>query len=243
MDLTGDGAAGRIVPRLVVDNTHTLTPGSPGYSPEDTIVVTRGEAAGDLGWNEFRISLSEHFGTHLDAPSHLGRDGLCSVDQIQGSALIGPAVVIDVRGRAARDSDCELTVGDLASWEDRHGMIPASAIVVMFSGWHFRWPDPDSYRNIADGVYHFPGFSPAAAEWLLENREINGIGVDTLSIDHGPSAEYPVHQLILGANKWAVENLDNLHRVPPHGSLMVVGPLKHAGGSGGPARVLTLLGR
>ena len=242
MDLVRDGLMGCVAPRLVVDNTHVMTPESPGYSPEDVIVMTQSEAAQDLGWNEFRISLSEHFGTHLDAPSHLRRVGLYSVDQIPGSDLIGPAVVIDVREQAMRDSDYRLAVEDLVSWEEKYGAIPANAIVLMFSGWHFRWSDPCSYKSIIDGVYHFPGFSSAAAEWLLENRKINGIGVDTLSIDHGPSVDYSVHQLILGANKWAVENLNNLHQVPPHGALMIVGPLKHAGGSGGPARVFALGG-
>lgn len=230
------------LPRIV-DHTHTMGPDSPGYLPDDALVMTPHGDLGAAGWQDYKLSLAEHFGTHLDAPSHFGGPAGLTVDRIPPDRLVGRAVVVDVRARVAGDDDYRLTVGDLHGWEDRHGRIPERAIVVMCSGWHTRWPDAAAYKNQRDGVHHFPGFSSDAVRWLLDHRDVNGIGVDTLSIDHGPSADHPVHRLLLGAGKWALENLTDLDRVPGSGGVMVVGPIKHRGGSGGPARVYTLLER
>lgn len=226
-----------LVRPVIVDHTYTITPDSPGYLPEDTIEMTP-LGDGPL-WHDFRVSLSEHFGTHLDAPSHFG--GALTVDQIPAANLIGPVVVVDVREQVRKEDEYQLQVDDVLASEVAHGKVPAGAIVVMYTGWQERWSDPTAYRNLIDGAYRFPGFSESVATWLLEQRDIVGIGIDTLSIDAGPSVDYPVHKSLLRANRWALENLANLDRIPVRGGLMVVGPLKHKGGSGGPARVYTFL--
>src|SRR5262249_10131576 len=100
---------------------------------------------------------------------------------------------------------------------------------------------PVAYRNLRDGTFNFPGFSIEALSWLLQSRDIKGIGIDTLSFDSGPSRDYPAHKLLLGSDKWALENLCNLDLIPPTGTVMVVSPIKHQGGSGGPARVYSFL--
>lgn len=227
----------------IIDNTHTVAPNSPGYLPEDTITIMPYGTFEKDGWHDYKISLSEHCGTHIDAPLHFGGPGYLTIDQIPPESLVGPAVIVDVRDGVANNIDYELTVADLQAWEKYYGLIPKGAVVVMFSGWQDRWNEPEAYINNQDGVYHFPGFSVDAIQWLLNNRDINGIGVDTVSFDHGLSRDYRAHKLLLKANKWALENLANLDKTPPQGALMVVGPMKHKGGSGGPARVYTFINK
>jgi kynurenine formamidase len=162
-------------------------------------------------------------------------------DEIPETSLICPAVVIHVEERAETDPDTRVTVDDLKSWEAKHGRIPLGAAVLMSSGWKVRIGDQTAYRNMdAKNVMHFPGFSPEAAEFLLKEREINGIGVDTLSVDYGPSQDFKVHYSVLPANKWGIENLANLGKVPERGATVFVGLPKVKGASGGPTRVLAL---
>jgi kynurenine formamidase len=150
-----------------------------------------------------------------------------------------PIVVVDISARAAVDPDAEVTVADVRAFERRHGRIPHGALVAMYSGWETRIGDQAAYRNAdAAGVFHFPGFGVDAAEWLLENRDIQGIGVDTLSQDNGPSATFPVHFAILGAERYGIENLANLSLIPPRGATAFVGLVPWERGSGGPARVI-----
>ena len=225
----------------VIDHTHTLSPENPGYLEDDTIKIIPNKDTTSNDIIEFKIILSEHFGTHIDAPIHFGEKNSIAINQIPPENLVGPVVVIDVRNKVEKDSDYELSLNDINNWEKMHGYIPDNAIVIMFSGWQDRWNKPDFYRNKHDNTYHFPGFSLSATNWMLNNRNINGIGIDTLSVDNGLSKNFFVHQTLFNAQKWCVENLCNLEKIPPIGGFMVVGPIKHEGGSGGPARIYTIL--
>jgi kynurenine formamidase len=190
------------------------------------------------------ICMAEHGGTHMDAPIHFAQGKLAS-DQVPLASCIGPAAVIDVRRQAAADRDYRLRVGDLVAWEKDNGRIPSGAIVVMRSGWGMYWGDKlrylgtDKQGDVAN--LHFPGFSKEAAEFLVSDRDIAAIGLDTPSIDYGPSTDFIVHQVINGANKPAFENLANLDRLPATGATLVALPLKITGGSGGPARIIAIL--
>ena len=182
----------------------------------------------------------EHYGTHLDAPAHFP-PGKLTVDEIPAQKLVGPAVVVDVRSEAEGHPDYQLTAEKIRQWESSHGRIPSGAIVLLRTGWASRWPDAKRYRNQDEkGVMHFPGYSVEAARILLE-RNVNGLGCDTLSIDPGNSADFPVHRLVLGAEKYQLENLANLDKLPETGAFLIVAPIKLEGGSGGPARVFALL--
>jgi len=200
----------------------------------------------DMGyWYEANnISTAEHGGTHMDAPIHFG-EGQLSADQVPVDAGIGPLVVVDVRDKAAADRDYRLAVDDLTAWERDHGRIPDGATVVMFSGWGERWPDAKRYLgtdvrgDIAN--LHFPGFGEAAIRFLIEKRQINAIGVDTASIDYGPSRDFIVHRVLNGAGKPAFENLANVDRIPPAGATLIALPMKIKGGSGGPVRAVAVL--
>jgi kynurenine formamidase len=186
----------------------------------------------------------EHGGTHMDAPIHFAA-GKRSVDQVPLSSLIGPVVVVDVAARAAADRDYLLSVADLQAWEEKHGRIPAGAIVLMNSGWGQFWGDRKRYlgTDVFGDVenLHFPGFAPEAAEWLVQQRQIEALGVDTASIDHGPSKDFRVHRIVNGADKPAFENVANVDRLPASGATVIALPMKIGGGSGAPLRIIAVL--
>lgn len=203
-----------------------------------------GMAAGGYWYAAGNFCMSEHGGTHIDAPIHFGK-GQNTLDQIPLYRLVGPAVVVDVRDAVAKDRDYRLSPGDLKTWESRHGRIPIGAIVVMYSGWGRYWPDKVKYLgsetpNDPESL-HFPGFSSEAAEFLVKERKIDGIGIDTPSIDHGPSRNFAVHQILNGANLYGLENIAHLDRMPPIGATIIALPIKITGGTGGPVRIIALL--
>jgi kynurenine formamidase len=186
----------------------------------------------------------EHGGTHLDAPIHFF-EGRRTVDQVPLEQLIGEAVVVDVAAQAAADPDYRLTRADLDAWEKRHGRISKGAIVLLRTGWSARWPDRKRYLgDDTPGVaskLHFPSYGRDAAQWLVQTREVAALGVDTASIDHGPAADFIVHQVAAAANVAGLENLTGLDRLPARGAWVIALPMKIAGGSGAPVRVIALL--
>jgi kynurenine formamidase len=184
---------------------------------------------------EWRIR--EHIGTHVDAPGHFTPGGRLS-PELRPSELITTAVVIDIADRAAQDPDTVVTVDDLRAFERRHGRIPRDAAVLMYSGWAAKVGDPDAYRNPdAAGTLHFPGFDADATEWLLRRRHIRSLGVDTLSIDPGNSTTFDTHLILTGADRYGLENLANLDRIPRRGATIMVGLIPYQEGSGGQARI------
>jgi len=192
--------------------------------------------------NRFRTP--EHGGTHLDAPIHFAAAGR-TVGEIPLERLIAPVAVIDVSARAAADVDYRLQRQDIAAWERRHGTIPTGTIVLMRTGWDEYWPDPLRYLG-SDAVgdasdLHFPGFGEEAVRLLVEERGVSMVGVDTASIDYGPSQDFIVHQIANGADVSGLENLTNLRELPEWGAWLVALPVKIAEGSGAPVRVVALL--
>jgi len=184
----------------------------------------------------------EHYGTHMDAPAHFP-PGTITLDQIAVEKFFGPAVVLDATKEAGLDPDYQLSIKKIAEWEQKHGKIPAGAIVVLRTGWSSRWPDVARYRNQdVNGKMHFPGYSVEAAKVLLD-RKVSGLGCDTLSIDPGNSPDFPVHHLVLGAGVYQLENLADLSGLPEAGGFLIAAPIKLEGGSGGPVRVLALLAK
>jgi kynurenine formamidase len=190
------------------------------------------------------FSASEHGGTHIDAPIHFG-EGRHSVDEIPLQHLIGVVVVIDVRAQCQTHTDYELQVEDVLDWEARHGRVPAGAIVMMFTGWGQYWPDRKRYLGsetpeVASSL-HFPGYSPAAARFLVAERAIHGVGIDTASIDPGRSQDFAAHRMLNGANVYALENVASLDRLPARGAIIAALPLKITGGTGAPVRIVAFL--
>jgi kynurenine formamidase len=190
------------------------------------------------------FSASEHGGTHLDAPIHFSEDGW-TVDQIPPSHLMGEGIVMDIRTKTLVQPDYILEIEDIVQWESRHGLIPANSIVFLLTGWGEFWPDPvrylGSHTPTDPQTLHFPAFSKASAEFLITHRNIRGLGVDTASIDAGQSRDFPVHQILAGKNRLALENVANLEHLPPRGTWVIALPMKIRGGTGGPARIIGLL--
>jgi kynurenine formamidase len=188
----------------------------------------------------------EHGGTHLDAPMHFAEGHWTSSD-IPPDRFVGPAVVIDITEKAALDSDYTLTPADIAAWESAHGRIPDGSIVLLRTGWSARWPDRKSYLGDdtpGDASHlHFPSFGAEAASVLANERHARLIGVDTASVDNGPSHDFLVHRIVAAANVGGLENLTNLDQLPVTGAIVMALPIKIAGGSGGPARIIALVPR
>jgi kynurenine formamidase len=193
--------------------------------------------------NDFRTS--EHGGTHVDAPIHfaLGRQ---TVDRIPLERLVGPAVIVDVT-QAARNPDYQVTVADIEAAESRDGLIADGSIVLIRTGFSRRWPDAATYLGTAErgaaavAKLHFPGLHPDAAAWLIANRSIAAIGIDTASIDYGQSTLFESHRALFAKDIPAFENLTNLDRLPMRGAHIVALPMKIAGGSGAPLRAIAIL--
>jgi kynurenine formamidase len=225
----------------VVDMTYAINDKLPAWPGDDRTFEAKTVATPEKdGYFARSFWTLEHYGTHLDSPAHFppGKEYL---DQIPVAHFFGPAVVIDVRDEVSKDPDYRLRVMRVEKWEALHGRIPAGAIVLLRTGWSSRWPDQARYRNMdAGGVMHFPGFSVEAAKLLIERGGV-GLGIDTLSIDYGPSKDFEVHRTDLPAGLYNLENLANLDQLPEAGAFLIAAPIKLEGGSGGPVRVFALL--
>ena len=220
------------------DLTHPLTTSFPAFVPGEEAArrTTVTIEANGYYMQEWRII--EHIGTHLDAPGHFVVGGRLATE-LRPAELIAPAVVVDIADLAARDPDTVVTVDDLRAFERRHGRIPRDGVVLMDSGWAAKVGDPDAYRNPdAAGTLHFPGFGPEATEWLVRRRGVRGVGVDTLSTDPGNSTTFETHVILAEADRYGLENLANLDRIPRRGATVVVGLIPYQEGSGGQARIL-----
>jgi len=197
-------------------------------------------------WNN--IHTGEHTGTHLDAPNHWlsGRDGN-DVAQVPLRTLVAPAVVLDASERVAKDPDFLLGIDDVRAWEAEHGPLPAGGWLLYRTGWDTRSEGQDAFLNVDERGSHTPGVAADCARWLAEETPICGLGVETVGTDAGQAMEldpaFPCHELILGAGKCGLTQLQNLARLPATGVLLVVCPLPIVGGSGSPARVLALVER
>jgi kynurenine formamidase len=208
--------------------------------------IHQGKAEGGFFYAANSFCAPEHGGTHLDAPFHFAEKGW-SADQIPLNRLVAPAVVVDVSRQAAADADYVLTAADVRAWEGRNGEIAAGAVVFLRTGWSPRWPDRKRY--LGDDTpgdaskLHFPSYGKEAAELLVKTRRVAALGVDTASIDHGPSKDFIVHQIAGAANVPAFENVAGLAELPERGAWVVALPMKIAGGSGGPLRIIALLPR
>ena len=180
----------------------------------------------------------------MDAPAHFA-EGKWHVSDIPVKNLIGPAVVIDISAKASVDSDSELVLQDIVHWENQYGRIPDGAIIFMYSGWGAKWPNKVEYFGSANyndtKTLHFPGFHPDAVNWLINNRIIVGLGVDTASIDHGQSVAYMGHRLAYSTNVYGLENVANLHLLPTAGATVYAMPMKIKSGSGAPCRIVAML--
>ena len=225
----------------VVDLTHTMSPdfptffGVPGIEMQKQFDITKD------GFNLYWWRIIEHAGTHLDAPIHFSTGG-ATADKLDAAALVVPLAVVDVAAKAAQNPDYQVSRQDLVDWEAKNGHLPDGCCVAMLSGWAQHVTDAARYTGKdASGVFHFPGFAAEAADWLIKERRAQGLAVDTLSLDHGPSKDFKTHYLWLPSGRWGLENVANLERVPATGATLVAGVAKVKDATGGPTRVVALV--
>jgi kynurenine formamidase len=232
-------AAPRHSTNRLQDLTHEFRVGFPSFLGAPAIIERKTVVnIPDNGFYGQWWTFWEHSCTHMDVPGHFIEGGRFS-PELAPEELIVPAVVIDISERVASNPDAMLTVDDVRAFERGHGRIPRRSVVAMYSGWESRVGSVEAYRNVgADGFQHFPGLSAEAADWLIRNREVSGFGVDTMSLDPGNSTTFAAHLTILRADRYGIENLANLSRIPPRGATLYVGLVPWQEGSGGPARVI-----
>jgi kynurenine formamidase len=233
-------------PAKLVDLTHSFDQDTiywPNAEPFQWQKERWGKTEAGYWYAAARYAASEHGGTHIDSPIHFS-EGKQTVDEIEVSRLVAPAVVVDVTKKCERNPDYEISAADIQQFERAHGAIPADAIVLFRTGWSRFWPDKKRYLGSdvpKDTAHlHFPGLSRGAAEYLTKAK-IVGIGIDTASMDPGTSKDFPTHQVLNGANLYGLENLMNLERLPETGAWIIALPMKIKGGSGAPTRVVALL--
>jgi kynurenine formamidase len=240
----------------IVDLTAPLSDATPVIQLPEPFANTPGFALTELSryddrgpawyWNV--IHSGEHVGTHLDAPIHwiTAKDGP-DVAQLPLRHLVAPTAVIDMTAEVADDPDFLLEVDHVRAWEDRHGGLPDGGWLLYRTGWDARSRDQQAFLNADDAGPHTPGVSVTCARWLAEETTLIGLGVETVGTDagaaHGFDPPFPCHNLLLGAGKYGLTQLQNLARLPATGSVVIAGPLPIEGGSGSPTRVLALVER
>ena len=249
--LIDDLNAGRL---RVIDLTQPLGPSTPviglppifASSPGVTIdVISRYDEKGPA-WYWNTLHLGEHTGTHFDAPVHwiTGRDlpdNAC--DTIPARRFVGPACVIDVTAGVDRNPDFLLTVSGLEQWEAAHGRVPRGAWVLLRTGWSRR-SDGASFLNVGADGPHSPGFDAETSRVLAHDRDILGVGVETIGTDAGQAGRFdppfPNHSIMHGAGKFGLASLCNLDQLPATGAIVIAAPLKIVNGSGSPTRVIAI---
>ena len=233
----------------IIDLTHPFDAETIYWPTVDGFELTvdaRGYTEGGYYYEANSFCAAEHGGTHLDAPVHFAEGGW-SADRIPVERLIGPAVRIDVSSFCLEDPDYEVTIGDFQSWEERNGSLPEGVIVLRYTGFGQFWPDRGQYLGTEEqgegavANLHFPGLAPEAARWLVDNRSIRAIGLDSPGIDFGQSKQLQSHQILFKANIPGFENVAHVERLPEKDFVIVALPMKIGRGSGGPLRIVALV--
>ncbi len=232
-----------------IDLTHPFDENTIYWPTEDGFKLLR-ESAGVTDKGYFyaanRFTCAEHGGTHIDAPRHFWQSGQ-TVDEIPLRRLIGPGALIDVCHECAGDSDYQVTVEDLQAWEAAHDASLEDRIVLIHTGFGRHWPDREKYLGTAEqgraavAKLHFPGLHPTAADWLATKRRVRTVGIDTASIDHGQTSDYPTHVRLFRDSVPALENVAHLDLLPSDKFTVIALPMKIAGGSGGPCRIVAVV--
>lgn len=199
--------------------------------------VAEGRTDKGFYYSAYKISAPEHGGTHLDSPIHFAENRQ-TVDEIPLTQLIAPAVKIDISEKALAHRDYAVSVEDLTAWEQKNGKIPSQSIVLLQTGYGKFWGDRSKYMGIENGKKHFPALGAEAARWLIKERQIRAVGIDTASIDVGISETFDTHVALMEQNIPAFENVANLDKVPPRGAIVIALPMKIKGGSGAPLRIV-----
>lgn len=224
----------------IIDLSHVITPSIPLW-PDDPAVSFEVLASPEQdAYYLRRFSMGEHSATHMNAPNTFYPDGI-AIDGYSPESRVRPAVVIDVQGKVLENADYVINVEDVVGWEHEHGHIEAGSIVVFYTGWQRLWHDPQQFINEDEQGLHFPGVGAAAAQFLVDQRQIAGIGIDTHGVDPGQDTTFASNHLVLAKAGIILECLTRLDQLPAKGSTLVIGLLRLEAGSGSPVSVLAFV--
>ncbi|MEG5059758.1 cyclase family protein [Microcoleus sp. A2-C5] len=227
--------------RDIIDLSHAIHPNIPIW-PGDP--ATEFETVSEIDKNGYflrKFSMGEHSGTHINAPNTFDSAG-ASVDSYAPQSLVLSGIAIDIREQSLANPDYTLTIDDVLSWEQQHKLIEPENLVLLYTGWQAKWDDEPAFFNPDErGICHFPGFGQAATQFLLEERLIAGIGIDTHGVDPGQDESFAVNKLVLQKQRIVLENLANLDLLPAADFTLAIGRLRLLGGSGSPVSVLAFV--
>jgi kynurenine formamidase len=225
----------------ILSLSHVIHPAIPQWQGDPPIEFESVAALDREGYYLRRLTIGEHSATHMNAPNSFFVDG-AGIDTYAPASLVVPAVVVDIREQAAKHPDYRLRDRDVHCWEQQQGQIPAGCVVLLYTGWQAKWPDPDTFLNLDDqGIPHFPGFSAEVTQFLLAERAIAGIGIDTHGVDGGSDTTFATNRQVLARQGIVLECLTNLNQLPAIGTQLVIAPLPLQNGSGSPASVLAFV--
>ncbi|MEA5572010.1 cyclase family protein [Calothrix sp. UHCC 0171] len=228
----------------VIHLSHVIDTNIPQWQGDPSVEFITVSQRGKQGYYLRKFTMGEHSATHMNAPISFEDNGI-GIDQYTTDKLLIPAVVIDIRKQVEVNSktnyDYTLTIADVMRWEQQHGEIPPGNLVLLNTGWAQKWGDTDKFiPEDTAGNVHFPGFSSDVTKFLLKERQIAGVGIDTHGVDAGINTEFSVNRLVLEKPRIVLENLTNLHKLPAKGIIIAIAPLRLRDGSGSPVGVLAL---
>jgi len=227
--------------RQVVDLSHVITTEIPLWPGDPAVEFETVATLENDGYYLRSFKIGEHSATHMNAPNSFHADGV-GIDQYRPQSLVRPMVVIDVRSRTLRNPDHVISQDDVLAWEHVHGRVPRGSVVAFYTGWQKFWNDPEKFFNPDEqGGLHFPGVGAETTRFLLEERGIAGVGIDTHGVDPGQDDQYATNTQVLAKNGIILENLTNLHRLPAKGTTIVIGILRLQEGSGSPVSVMAFV--
>jgi kynurenine formamidase len=226
----------------VVDLSHVISPQIPLWPGDPHVVFTVVATMAKDGYYLRKFAIGEHSATHMNAPNSFIAGNTQAITSYSPQQRVVPAVVIDVRGKCAADADYQLSKQDVLDWEAKNGQIAPGSFVIMLTGWEDKWNDPTAFINQdSKGNLHFPGFAKATTMWLVSDRQIAGVGIDTHGVDPGLDTSYATNTEMAKTHKIAIECMANLDQLPAKGATLVLAPLQLQNGSGSPMDIIALV--
>ncbi len=235
-------AAGTIGFSRVVDLSHVISPTIPLWPGDPRVVFKVVATMKKDGYYLRSFTIGEHSATHMNAPNSFVSGNTQAITSYAPEQRVVPAVVIDARTQSAASPDYQLTQQDVLDWEAKNGKIAPGSFVIMLTGWEDRWNDPKAFINQdAKGNLHFPGFAGATSKWLVTDRKIAGVGIDTHGVDPGSDTSYATNTEMANSHKIAIECMANLDQLPAKGATLVLAPLQLQNGSGSPMDIVAFV--
>lgn len=226
----------------VVDLSHVVSPKIPLWPGDPKVVFTVVATMAKDGYYLRKFAIGEHSATHMNAPNSFVSGNTQAITSFSPEQRVVPAVVIDVRTKCAANADYQLTQQDVLDWETKNGQIASGSFVIMLTGWEDKWSDPTAFINQdAQGNLHFPGFAKATTMWLVSDRHIAGVGIDTHGVDPGSDTTYATNTEMANTQKIAIECMANLDQLPAKGATLILAPLQLQDGSGSPMDIIALV--